>query len=146
MNTVTMILTYKNEAGTTTVYSKQMTGDLSTNIESDVMAGSATDAEFAVNIPFAKIQAIAIGCSKVPGTTTTPNPGSVALTVKTNSITDPGFTITPSNGYGWAVGDLNPLKFTSDITKFFITSQQPTLPDVAASFFFTVRCLLDSSV
>lgn len=165
MNTVTMILTYKNEAGTTTVFSKNLTGDLSSNVESNSLPGNTVDAHFKVNIPTAsrdlsgnpdKVLALAFGCSKVPSTSTSPNPGTVTLIVSTTPGVPPtlpapatSLVLTPANGYGWAFGDQTAIHalFSSDVNDLYVSSVTPSNPDdSAAAFFFTVRSLIDASV
>lgn len=149
MNSATLVMTYKNEAGTATVKSTTIDGDMTINVERSAIPAGSTDLEFVVQIPYQKIKAFAIGVGKTGGSA---NAGKEAaeVTVKTNTtagtavvgVNDIFTPLTPVNGKGWMDGGSDANPFTVDVTKFYVSTSAGN--NVAQTELF-MRFLLDST-
>jgi hypothetical protein len=105
---ITRSYTGNGSAITSTV--GEYTGNGIASFDDDIAAG-ATNVEIDITFPFASIQALAIVSSQ-------------DLTLKTNSTSTPGDTISIKGGVGIVWGkdfhEANP--FTADVTKLFATN------------------------
>lgn len=120
MNTHTMTKTYKTEGGTVNVSTESVEVDQSINLEREISAG-ATNVEFDVTVAVANIKGVAFGCTKLAGQLAS---STVTLVIKTNSTTSPDetITITPENGYGWTLNEIDALLLLTDITQIFVSN------------------------
>lgn len=90
--------------------------------------GNSTDEEVSVAFPVAGVKALALQ-------------STVAMTIKTNDSAEPDNTLVlkPGVQYAWDEDSYDDLKFTEDVTKFFVT-----VPGATAGV-LSVRCLYDST-
>lgn len=117
MNTATIVTTYKNAAGATTVKSEIISGTVEVNLESDPIPGASSAVLFpSMAIDISRLAGFALGCKKTTGTPIAPNEGTAQLVVKTYlaTVLKDTFTITPSNGLGWTPADPTTNPLTSD--------------------------------
>lgn len=138
MNSASIVTTYKNEAGTVTIKTDTLAGDLSINLEREEISAGAVNTEFDLAIDVSAVLAFGIGCKKTIGESADK---TVELVIKTNSTSSPGdtLTITPTNGIGWSSGDSADNPLSVDVTKIYVTNNGTA----KANLF--VRALVDSS-
>lgn len=136
MNSATLKTTYKNNSGEIVVATETMTGDLEQNVEREQIAAGAVDVRFDLNVPFAKILAMGLGCKRSPAAGGVPNDGDVRIHIKTNSTSAPDdeFDITPQAGYSWSPSSLNALLVTANITALYVSNQGTAKADIAFRF------------
>ena len=141
MNKVTVVTSYKNDAGTIIVKSEEVQGDAELNVRRPGIPSGSIDAEFDIAFAAATLQAVGMGCSKTRETPPQAVDKTAKLTVKTNSKTTPDntFLLTPSNGIGWTSGDPTPNPFGTDVTKLFVTVTGTANTD------FSLDLLIDST-
>lgn len=138
MNQHTIATTYRSEGGSVTIKTETIEADLSINGEYEVPAG-ATDMQINISIPITTLKGFAFGCSKKSNQT--PTLEFTGLTVKTNSSGAPAntFTVTPTNGVSWSIGDTVANPITTAITALYVSNTGSAIGN------FIVRALNDST-
>lgn len=143
MNSATLVLTYKNEAGTAVITSSTAEADMTVNVERGSLAPGLTNLEIDCPIDVSAIKAFAIGCTK------TANEGSKLaqkIYIQTNSTSSPDdgpWELTPTIGKGWIYTQSEANPFTTDVTKFYVTVDNAG--DSPAKMDLNMRFLIDST-
>lgn len=137
MNSATLTVSYKNEAGTSIITQETVEADWVINVEREGIPTGATEYEFVVPFAYAKLKGWAISCSRFKGESADK---TVLANVKTNSSGSPAneWDITSTSGRAWITGNgTNPI--ATDVTKLIVTNTG------TAKLNFQFRAILDST-
>jgi hypothetical protein len=120
--TITLSRGFKSKEVSITDASESLVVDNLLNWEKTLPA-SASNAQFAATFAFANIKALGISCKG----------GEAGITLKTNSTSTPGDTITikPNAPLIWSVNDNGACPFTANVTAIYITNNSADEMDIA---------------